>query len=153
MKISEYVSYEEATKSQTAIRLNIDNNPNETQLANMKLVAIKCYDIIKSKFPSAFISSFFRCLLLNLKIGGSKTSDHIEGKSVDIDSEKDNREIFFFALNNLKFDQLIWEFGNDKTPDWVHISYREGANRNQVLRAIKVNGKTKYIPFNLKEAA
>jgi hypothetical protein len=70
----------------------------------------------------------------------------MEGCSVDIDSQNNlnNRIIFDYIRINCKFDQLIWEFGNDFNPDWVHVSYRKTGNRNQILKAIKVNGNTKY---------
>jgi zinc D-Ala-D-Ala carboxypeptidase len=149
MRISENITLSEATKSQTAIREGIDNTPNETQLACMRLLAEKIYEPVKKACPNAFISSFFRCLLLNIKIGGAKGSQHEKGEAIDVDSNGFNKEIFFFVKNNLVWDQLIWEFGTTKEPDWVHISYKKEGNRKQILRAIKENGKTKYIPFDL----
>ena len=70
----------------------------------------------------------------------------MNGAAADIDVQ-DNKEVFDFIKNNLQFDQLIWEFGNDKQPDWVHVSYHYGHNRGQVLKAIKKDGRTRYIPY------
>jgi zinc D-Ala-D-Ala carboxypeptidase len=149
MKISENITLLEATKSQTAIRDGIDNTPNETQLACMVLVSEKIYEPVKKACSGAFISSFFRCEKLNKKIGGAKGSQHEKGEAMDIDSNGFNNEIFHYVKNNLVFDQLLWEFGDTNEPAWVHVSYKVGGNRKQILRAIKENGKTKYIPFDL----
>jgi zinc D-Ala-D-Ala carboxypeptidase len=149
MNLSPNLTLLEATKSQTAIREGIDNTPDETQLASIVLLAEKVYEPIKKACPSAFISSLFRCFNLNKKIGGAIGSQHEKGEAVDVDSNGFNKEIFFFVKNNLVFDQLIWEFGTTKEPDWVHVSYKKEGNRKQILRAIKENGKTKYIPFDL----
>ena len=84
-------------------------------------------------------------------LGGATRSQHSTGEALDIDMDGtalSNKEIFNFIKERLQFDQLIWEFGNDTNPDWVHVSYKaDGNQRKQVLRAIKENGKTKYIPY------
>ena len=136
----------DVVRSQTATRFNFVEQFNPPQQVIDNATAL-CQHVL-DKIPFAFvISSFYRCPRLNTQIGGSKTSDHVLGRSVDIDSmnNANNGEIFHHIKNNLEFDQLIWEFGNDIDPDWVHVSFRAGANRKQVLRAIKENGKTKYI--------
>jgi len=84
---------------------------------------------------------------LNEAIGGASSSQHCKGQAFDIDGDKtgvSNRKIFNFIKDNLEFDQLIWEFGNDKEPDWVHVSYKEGANRKQILKAKRVSGRVQY---------
>ncbi len=132
MKISKYVSYDEATKSQTAIRHGIKNEPNEQELLNMKTVAVKCFDPIRENYGKPLkVSSFFRCSELNKKVGGSTTSQHVKGEAIDIDagSKQENKKIFEFAKANLEFDQLINEFDFS----WVHISFNQGKNRKQVL--------------------
>jgi zinc D-Ala-D-Ala carboxypeptidase len=145
-KISEHVSYSEAIKSQTGIRMQIDNTPNEDQLKAMKLVAEKVFEPVrKAMNRPVFISSFFRSPILNQAIGGAKDSQHSKGEAIDIDVDGFNNEIFHFIKNNLVWDQLIWEFGDTNEPDWVHVSYREGGNRKQVLRVTK----TGTIPFDL----
>jgi zinc D-Ala-D-Ala carboxypeptidase len=147
MRISENITLSEATKSQTAIREGIDNTPNETQLACMRLLAEKIYEPVKKACPNAFISSFFRCSQLNTKIGGAKGSQHEKGEAVDIDSNGFNNMIFHFIKNNLVFDQLIGEFLTGSEPAWVHASYSK-VNRKQILVAVKKNGKTIYEPYS-----
>ena len=97
------------------------------------------------------VTSFFRSEKLNQAIGGSVSSQHCQGRAIDIDDVygyKTNAEMFNYIKNNLDFDNLIWEFGTDDNPDWVHVSYVSNErNRGQVLRAIKENGKTKYLNY------
>jgi len=154
MNISEHITLIDATKSQTAIREGIDNIPDAEQLEAMKLWGEFIFEPIKKACPSAYISSFLRVQKLNLLIGGAKGSQHEKGEAGDVDSNGFNNEIFNFVKNNLEYDQLIWEFGDTKEPAWVHVSYKKEGNRKdsdptKILRAIKENGKTKYIPFDL----
>ncbi len=145
MKYGKYLTIEDICKSQTAIRKGIDNKPDQFQLACIKLLISHIFDPVKDKFPEAFASSFFRCLKLNIAIGGAAGSQHEKGEAVDIDSNIYNKAIFEFIRNFLDFDQLIWEFGTDGAPDWVHVSYKDSGNRKQVLRARKNSkGKTFY---------
>jgi hypothetical protein len=132
MQISKYVSYDEATKSQTAIRNGIINEPNDAELLNMKIVAVKCFDPIREYYGKPLkVSSFFRCKDLNSKVGGAKTSQHLKGQAIDIDagSKIENKKIFEWAKANLEFDQLI----NEYDYSWVHISYNQGNNRKQIV--------------------
>jgi len=144
--ISKNISYKEATFSPTAVRKGIDNTPDKDTLSRMQLVAERCFEPIRTFYGKPIkINSFYRCEILNKEIGGSDSSQHCSGEAIDIDADKDNLKIFNWILQNLDFDQLIYEFGNEKEPDWIHISYTEQrANRNQVLKAIKENGKTVY---------
>jgi len=151
-KISKYVTYAEVTKSNQATALKLANIPNATQLNNLRLVCTNVFDKVREHFGKPIgISSGFRSVELNAKIGGSKTSQHCEGKALDIDGDIfggiNNKELFFYIKENCIFDQLIWEFGSENAPDWVHVSFNEGKNRGQVLRAVKVGGKTIYKPF------
>jgi hypothetical protein len=156
-KISKHITFAEATKSQTAIRHGIDNYPSEFQLKNMKMVAEKCFEPLREHHGKPIgISSFLRSSALNSKIGGSKTSQHlcgafsgIEEGAIDIDADIfnngiTNAEVFHFLKNNVEFDQLIWEFGDENNPSWVHVSFRKGANRKMLLMAYKTNSGTKY---------
>jgi hypothetical protein len=94
------------------------------------------------------INSFFRSVNLNEAIGGSSKSQHCEGRAIDIDDtfgHKTNAEMYNYIKDNLDFDQMIWEFGDDENPDWLHVSYvSEESNRSRCLKAYKENGKTKY---------
>lgn len=150
--ISKYVTYQEVTKSNQATALKLANIPNATQLNNLRLVCTNVFDKVREHFGKPIgISSGFRSVELNAKIGGSKTSQHCEGKALDIDGDIfggiNNKELFFYIKENCIFDQLIWEFGSENAPDWVHVSFNEGKNRGQILRALKVGGKTIYKPF------
>ena len=161
-RISKNISYKEATKSATASRRGIKNTPTEFQLQNMKMVAERIFQPLRERHGKPIaITSFLRSVELNKAIGGSKTSQHLQGGengkeegAIDIDADVydngiTNAEIFDYILKNLEFDQLIWEYGTDDEPDWVHVSYRKGANRKQTLKAVRErqpNGKykTKY---------
>lgn len=149
MQISKNISYNSAIKSDTAIRLGIDNTPSAYAVEAMQLLCEKVVDPLYEVFPSMTFNSFFRSGKLNSAIGGSATSQHTKGEAIDLDSKDNqfNKAIFDYIVKNLDFDQLIWEFGNDKTPDWVHVSYKKSGNRKQILKAVKIKGKTQYIPY------
>jgi len=148
-KISNHISYKEAIKSNTATRLGINNIPNDYQITNMVGVAVNVFEPLREYVGGPIkINSFFRCEELNSAIGGSSRSQHCEGRAIDLDDtfgHKTNAEMFHYIKENLNFDQLIWEFGNDKNPDWVHVSYvSKEENRGRVLQAEIINGKTTY---------
>ena len=147
--ISEHISYKEGVYSVTAIRRGIDNTPNDEQLDNMELVAEEVFEPLRSWVGGPIkINSFFRCPELNKAIGGSSKSQHCKGQAIDIDDtfgRATNAEMYHFIKEQLNFDQLIWEFGDDDNPNWVHVSFvSDEDNRNRCLRAYKYNGKTKY---------
>jgi len=149
-KISKHISYKEATRSTTALRLGIENVPNEYQLQNMEMVAKHIFEPLRQAIDAPIkINSFFRCEELNKAIGGSTKSQHCQGRAIDIDDiygNVSNAFMYYYIKDNLDFDQLIWEFGTDDSPDWVHVSYVDAdSNRKRCLKAYKENGKTKYI--------
>lgn len=150
-KISKYISYNEATRSQTAIKLGIKNEPTPEHLENMKLVASEIFDKVREHFGvPIYVSNFYRCKALNDKTpGASKTSDHQYGNAIDIDDTLNNgvtnKMMFDWIRANCEFDQLIWEHGTDNNPDWVHFSKRKTGNRKQVLRAYKVKVGNKFV--------
>jgi zinc D-Ala-D-Ala carboxypeptidase len=136
MRISKNITLQEATFSPTAFRLGIKNEPNEEQLANMKLVAEKCFQPLREWYKKPIrINSFFRCKELNTAVKGSKTSDHMEGKAIDISAgnKHANKVLFDWLKNNVEYDQLLWEYGDALGPQWVHISYNKEKNRKQIL--------------------
>ena len=151
MKLSRNLSLAEVTKSATAKRRGIANEPTIEHLENLKALAENIFQPIREEFMCPiFVSSGYRSEELNEAIGGSKTSQHSKGQALDLDADVygviDNADIFNFVLDRLDFDQLIWEFGTDENPDWVHVSFNnEGRNRLQVLKAVRKNGKTSYI--------
>ena len=149
-RISKHISYKEAIKSNTALRLNIDNTPDEVTLTNMTGVAHNIFEPLRLWVGGPIkINSFYRSPKLNKAIGGSKRSQHCEGRAIDIDDTfgyKTNAEMFNYIRDNLNFDQMIWEFGDDNNPAWVHVSFDSlDGNRGRLLKAIKENGKSKYI--------
>ncbi len=151
-RISQYISYNEAIHSYTAKRLHIDNIPNELQLQAMRNVANKVFEPLREFVGNPIkINSFFRSYDLNKAIGGARNSQHMTGEAIDIDDTfgfMSNAEMFHFIKDNLDFDQLIWEFGDDNNPAWIHVSYKlHGKNRKQVLKAVKRYGHTKYILY------
>lgn len=151
-KISKYVDYFEVTHSNQAKALRISNIPNAEQLGNLKLVCTNIFDKVREHFGVPIgISSAYRSYELNQRIGGSKSSLHMQGMALDIDGDihggVSNKEIFEYIKNNCIFDQLIWEFGSENAPSWVHVSYNKNGNRGQILRAVKSGGRTVYQPF------
>jgi len=148
--ISKHVSYKEGVYSNTATRRGIDNTPNDEQLNNMELVANEVFEPLRVWVDGPIkINSFFRSPDLNTAIGGSSKSQHCKGQAMDIDDtfgKATNAEMYNFIKENLDFDQMIWEFGSDDNPDWVHISYvSEDDNRRRCLKAYREDGKTKYM--------
>ena len=148
--ISKHISYKEGTNSITAIRRGIDNIPNDEQLDNMELIAEKVFEPLRKWVGGPIkINSFFRCPDLNKAIGGSRKSQHCQGQAIDIDDTYKvvaNSDMYNYIKNNLDFDQLIWEFGDDDNPNWLHVSYvSKEENRNRCLKAYKEQGKSKYM--------
>lgn len=149
MMLSKNLSLAEATKSATAIKHGIANDPTPEHLQNLIDLAESVFQPIREHFAIPLgVSSGYRSDALNQRIGGSKSSQHMRGQALDLDAHifggVTNREIFDYIKDNLEFDQLIFEFGTEEEPDWVHVSYNKGNNRKQVLRAVRENGKTKY---------
>jgi len=148
--ISKHISYHEGTYSQTGVRRNLDNTPNEDQLKCMKEVSENLFEPLRKWVGGPIkINSFFRGEPVNTAIGGSTRSQHMKGQAIDIDDtfgHRTNAEMYHYIKDNLDFDQLIWEFGTDKNPNWLHISWvSHRPNRKKLTIAKKVDGKTKYI--------
>lgn len=150
MQLSKNLSLTEMIVSAEAKRKGIDNTPSEECISNMKKLATNVFQPIREHFNIPIhISSGYRSLLFNKALKGAANSQHCTGEAMDIDmdgSTISNKQVFDFIKNNLVFDQLIWEFGTDSNPDWVHVSYEStGKQRKQILKAIKKDGKTSYI--------
>ena len=134
--LSKNISLEEAISSQAATRLKINNKPSAEIQNKLKITAEKVIQKVRDHFGQPIrISSGYRSPKVNKAVGGSKTSQHMTGEAYDIQGTNGitNAQIFEYIKQNLLFDQLIWEFGTTKNPAWVHVSYREGRNRKQVL--------------------
>lgn len=154
MQLSEHLSLAEVTRSETAKRKGVSNMPTEEHIKNFKLLAENVFEPIRNHFGKPIhISSGYRSAALNKAIGGAANSQHCTGEAIDIDMDGHaggvtNKMVFDFIKDNLNFDQLIWEFGTDANPDWVHVSYEStGKQRKQILRAVKKGGATSYVPY------
>jgi len=153
-KISEHLDLSEVIRSETAKRLGVSNMPTAEHIENFKKLAENIFEPIRNNFRVPIhLSSAYRSEALNKAIKGSSSSQHCKGEAIDIDMDGSsngvtNKMVFDYILKNLNFDQLIWEFGTTENPDWVHVSYNsDGAQRKQVLRAVKSAGKTTYQPY------
>jgi|TARA_R100001463_G_scaffold109940_3_gene164645 hypothetical protein len=148
MKLSKNFSLKELTKSQTAMRHGIDNNPNKEQMINLVVLTNCVLQPIRDEHGRVDINSGLRVLELNRKIGSGDSSQHVLGMAADIECPAvDNFELAKWINNNLDFDQLILEFytAGEPTSGWVHVSYnRDGSNRKKAMTAVKNNGKTVY---------
>ena len=152
MKLSANFNLSELTKSQTAERRGIPNNPSPGQIDNLKELCMNVLQPIRSNFDKpVIVSSGFRSAEVCVAIGSSITSQHTEGKAADIEVPGiDNKELAEWIRHNLEYDQLILEFYKDGEPDsgWVHVSYNGDNNRKQNLIAYKDdNNKTRYRPW------
>ena len=149
-RLSKHVSYKEGVHSITALRLGLKNDPTDAHLENMKLICEKVFEPLRTHVGGPIkINSFYRGPELNKAIGGSAKSQHCHGQAIDIDDtygHASNAAMFDWIKANLDYDQMIWEFGNDQNPDWVHVSYvSPEANRKRCLKAYRESGKTKYM--------
>ena len=147
--ISKHISDKEGVYSRTALRLGIENTPTLNHRDNMVKLANEVFEPLRAYVGGPIkINSFYRSPELNKAIGGSAKSQHCNGQAIDIDDtfgRCTNAEMFHFIRDNLDYDQMIWEFGDDDNPDWVHVSYvSPKENRQRCLLAYKDNGKTKY---------
>jgi hypothetical protein len=142
MKLSENFTLAELTHTDTGIA----NNPSQGEINNLKLLVQKVLQPVRDKFGVINVTSGFRSPLVNSAVGGSATSDHVHGRAADIQCE-DMAAVFNYIRKKLPFKQLIWEFGTDAQPKWIHVAYDVNNNKGEVLKAIKKGGKTKYVQF------
>lgn len=146
MQITTHFSLAEFTRSESAKRHGVSNDPTPEHLENIKILCEKVLEPLREHFGHPLnISSGYRSKTLNYFIGGTLKSQHLEGKAVDLDLDgtsygTTNKMLFDYILKNLDFDQVI----NEYDYSWVHVSYNEGKNRKQALDATKNNGRTVY---------
>ena len=151
MKLSKNFSLIEFTESNTAIRNGIDNNPTAEHIHNLVDLCENVLQPLRDRIGSSIrVTSGYRSEALNSAIGGSKTSDHSHGRAADIklviNGVNISEELYYgIKAMGVPFKQLIWEFGDDDTPQWVHIEFDKDNNKMQCLKAYKEDGKTKYI--------
>jgi len=147
MQLSKNFTLAEFTKSQTAIRLGIDNTPNDELIKSAKLLAENVLQPVRDALGPTSVNSGYRGPELNKAIGGAKASQHMTCQAADIEVPGvPNYELAKWIEDNLDFDQVILEFYTPGVPDsgWVHVSYTGKDHRKQSLTAAKVNGKTAY---------
>lgn len=135
--ISEHITLREATQSQTALRHGIDNTPPDHVIPFMKAVAQYCFEPVRKWYGKPIrVSSFYRCPELNMLVKGAANSQHVKGQAIDMDagSRAENKKLFDYIKANIQFDQLIYEYGDETGPDWVHVSFNPGQNRNETIR-------------------
>lgn len=157
MKIGKYITLEEATKSQLAVYRGLKNEPAGAEISAMAKLCAHIYDPLCDHFGIKLpFSSFYRSAALNAALkGSSSTSQHCQGEAMDIDLDGSglaitNSVVFQYIMNNLPFDQLIWEFGDKRNPAWVHVSHEAGGmQRGMILVSVKdKTGKTIYSKYN-----
>ena len=158
MKLSNNLSLSEVTKSNTAIRRGIDNTPTDLHIINLKYLAKKVFQPIREHFGAAiYVSSGYRSKALNEAIGGSKSSFHSHGMALDLDMDGrsnkiTNADIFNYIKDNLPYSELIWEFGTEENPNWVHVAIAKGREDEKITKiAYKYNySKTQYKAWDKK---
>jgi len=151
MNLTLHVSVAEFERSDSAIKHGISNKMNEFEKERAIELCKNVFEPIRAYVGKPIrINSGFRSAALNKRIGGAKTSQHVLGEAMDLDLH--DRDLFEWILDNVEFDQIIFEGGTEDNADWFHISYRKGRNRKQALRMIKKGGKSTYVPYKRKNA-
>lgn len=144
MQLSENFSLEELIRTSTGL----DNTPNEEQIENLRNLVVNVLQPAREALGPIRITSGFRAPEVNAKIGGAASSQHTKGEAADLMMSGGQKRLLDWIIANVEFDQIISEFPDKNgNPAWVHVSYRKGNNRKQKLKAIKSNGKTKYVPL------
>jgi hypothetical protein len=150
MNLSANFSLKEMTRSDAATRLGLNNTPDEKTIDNLKTLCEKVLQPIRDHFgKTVTVTSGFRSSETNQAIGGSKSSDHVRGQAADIEiAGVPNAELAQWIMDNLDYTQLILEFYTQGIPDsgWVHVSFDPNNLKKQELTAVKVAGKTQYLP-------
>ncbi len=150
MKLTNNFTLEELTKSETALRRNLDNTPTVEVVENLKTLAEKVLQPVREHFAKGVkVNSGYRAPEVNAAVGGSKTSDHCKGMAADIEIPGlPNYDLAKWIESNMEFTQVILEFYTQGVPDsgWVHVSYDPANLKKQSLTAVKREGKTIYLP-------
>lgn len=132
----------------TVTGTGLPNKPTEAEIANLQALVTKVLQPLRELYGKPIkVNSGYRSAVVNRAIGGATNSQHSTGEAADLDAA-DNTSLFLLIRQFLPFDQLIWEGGTDTQPDWVHVSYRAGQNRKQVLRMRVIGGKKVYEGLN-----
>lgn len=149
MNLSPNFTLQELTKSETALRHNLPNDPTPEVVANLTVLCEKVLQPVREHYGKGVkVNSGYRAPEVNAAVGGSKTSDHCKGQAADIEIPGvPNHELAEWIEKNLSFTQLILEFYTRGIPDsgWVHVSYDPANLKKQSMTAVKENGKTVYL--------
>lgn len=146
MNLSKHVTQAEFESSDASIRYGIPNKMGLSEFNRAKELCENVFEPIRAHLNAPIkVNSGYRSPALNKRIGGAKNSQHVLGEAIDLDLH--DRDLFEWIIDNIDFDQLIFEGGTTDKADWFHISYRKGKNRKQVLRMVKKAGKSTYIPY------
>lgn len=149
MNLTKNFTLHEMTKSETALRHDLDNTPDQAVISNLQALAVNVLQPIRDHFARGVkVNSGFRHPEVNARVGGSRTSDHTRGMAADIEIPGvPNHELAEWIKANLPYTQLILEFYTRGVPDsgWVHVSYDPANLKKQDLTAIRENGKTIYL--------
>lgn len=148
-----YFTIRELTKSATAVRKGINNNPSKEIEKSLTALVDNVLDPLREKWGAPIkVSSGYRCPALNRAIGGAAGSQHMKGEAADItslsDSRDDNMKLLKLLLESgIPFDQVISEDVDTKNrPNWIHVSYTtKRANRKKRTTMKKVKGRTVYV--------
>jgi zinc D-Ala-D-Ala carboxypeptidase len=144
MNLSENFTLAELIRTSTGL----DNTPNEEQIENLRLLCVNVLQPARDALGVIKITSGFRAPAVNAKIGGAPSSQHVKGQAADLMMSGGQKKLLDWIIANVEFDQIISEFPDKNgNPAWVHVSFAEGKNRMQKLKAIKSGGKTKYVPL------
>lgn len=149
MNLTANFSLHEMTKSETALRKDMPNEPTEADIANLKLLAEKVLQPLRDHYGVGIkVNSGYRSPDVNAAVGGSRTSDHCKGQAADIEiAGVPNATLAQYIKDSLQYTQLILEFYTPGVPDsgWVHVSYDSNNLKCQTLTAVKKDGKTVYL--------
>ena len=150
MNLTKNFTLSEMTKSETALRQGMANEPSETEINNLRTLCEQVLQPVRDYYGMGVkVNSGFRHPLVNAKVGGSTTSDHCKGMAADIEIPGvANADLAQWIADNCQFRQLILEFYTPGIPDsgWVHVSYDPNDLKKQTLTATKKDGKTVYLP-------
>jgi len=150
MELTRNFTLEELTKSDTAIRKGINNNPNAEQIEKLKVLCEKILQPVRDHFGRVKVTSGFRSPELCVAIGSSVNSQHAKAEAADFECVGvDNAELADWIQRELEWDQLILEYYTPGEPNsgWIHCSVTEGMDRKQFLHAFRKDGKTQYKPI------
>jgi len=151
MKLTENFTLKELTKSDTAIRKGISNEPNTDEIEKLKLLCETILQPVRDKFGPVNVTSGYRSPELCQAIGSSVNSQHTKAEAVDFEVEGvDNADVAYWIKDNIpNWDQMILEFYTPGQPNsgWIHCSITSKLERKQFLSAYKEDGKTKYKPI------